>query len=307
MSGGVNPGGIGGGASPGVGKGGVGSALAVYGRMIKISHSIFAMPFALASAVLAARAAPMDTASAWRTLALIVVCMVLARSFAMGVNRIVDREFDARNPRTAIREIPSGQMRVGVARAITAVAGVLFVAASFALNPACGALSPVALVVVGGYSYAKRFTALVHLWLGVALGLAPVAAWLAVTGAVSIVSVVLAAAVATWVAGFDILYSLQDEEFDRGQGLRSIPVALGQVGALWVSGLLHVGTVALLASLPFLAPLGWAYWVGWALISGVLAYEHALVKPGDLSRIDKAFFDLNGYVSLVFFGAVLLA
>ncbi|MDP2312921.1 MAG: UbiA-like polyprenyltransferase [Pseudomonadota bacterium] len=281
----------------------IGSTIAVYGRMIKFSHSIFAMPFALASALLASRVTPV----AWSTFGLIVVCMVLARSFAMGVNRIVDRHFDAKNPRTAIREIPSGQMGLGAARAITAVAAILFVVTAAVLNPVCGALSPVALVIVGGYSYAKRFTALVHLWLGVALGLAPVAAWIAVTGTVSWVAVVLAAAVMTWVAGFDILYSLQDEDFDRGQGLRSVPVALGQVGALWVSGGLHVVTVGLLASLPFLVPLGWAYWLGWALITGVLAYEHSLVKPGDLSRIDKAFFDLNGYVSLLFFWAVYFA
>ncbi|MFN7142610.1 MAG: UbiA-like polyprenyltransferase, partial [Myxococcota bacterium] len=206
--------------------------IAVYGRMIKFSHSIFAMPFALAAAVLAAREVPVT----WSTIALIVACMVLARSCAMGFNRIVDRHFDARNPRTAIREIPSGQMSVGTAKAITAAAAVLFVALSFLLNPLCGWLSPVALFVVCGYSYAKRFTALVHLWLGVALGIAPVAAWIAVTGTVSMAAVVLALAVMTWVAGFDILYSLQDEEFDRGQGLNSIPVALGQVGALWVSG-----------------------------------------------------------------------
>jgi 4-hydroxybenzoate polyprenyltransferase len=279
------------------------NAVATYGRMIKFSHSIFAMPFALAAAVLAGR----QVGFRWETLGLIVVCMVLARSCAMGFNRIVDRHFDAQNPRTAIREIPSGQMTVTTAKGITAAAAVLFVAASFALNPLCGWLSPVALGVVCGYSYAKRFTALVHLWLGVALGIAPVAAWIAVTGGVTAVPIVLAFAVMTWVAGFDILYSLQDEEFDRGQGLRSIPVALGQVGSLWVSGLLHVVTAGLLAALPALVPLGWVYWVGWALITGVLAYEHSLVKPGDLSKIDKAFFDLNGYVSLVFFGAILLA
>ncbi len=282
----------------------VGSAIAVYGRMIKFSHTIFAMPFALASAVLAARTHPVE----WRTVALIVICMVLARSCAMGFNRIVDRHFDAKNPRTAVREIPSGQMSVGTARLITAAAAILFVLCASLLNPLTAWLSPVALIVVCGYSYAKRFTALVHLWLGVALGLAPVAAWMAVTGTGSWASTALGFAVMTWVAGFDILYSLQDEEFDRGQGLRSIPVALGQVGALWVSGLLHVATVGLLAAVPFLAaPVGWAYWVGWVLITAVLAYEHSLVKPGDLSRIDKAFFDLNGYVSLVFFGAVLLA
>jgi 4-hydroxybenzoate polyprenyltransferase len=280
-----------------------GSVIAVYGRMIKFSHSVFALPFALASAVIAARSHPVG----WQTGVLIVICMVLARSCAMGFNRIVDRHFDAQNPRTAVREIPSGQMSVASAKAITAAAAILFVACAVALNPLCGALSPVALAVVCGYSYAKRFTALVHLWLGVALGIAPVAAWIAVAGAPSAVAWVLALAVMTWVAGFDILYSLQDEDFDRGQGLRSIPVALGQVGAMWVSGGLHVLTVGLLASLPFLVALSWPYWVGWVVIAGVLGYEHNLVRPGDLSRIDKAFFDLNGYVSLVFFAAVLLA
>jgi len=282
---------------------GVIQSVATYGRMIKFSHSIFAMPFALAATVIAGREVGVTPAQ----IGLIVACMVFARSFAMGVNRIVDRHFDAKNPRTAIREIPSGQISLGAARAITALAAVLFVAAAFLLNPLCGALSPVALLVVGGYSYAKRFTALVHLWLGVALGLAPVAAWIALTGTVGAVPLVLAGAVATWVAGFDILYSLQDEDFDRGQGLRSIPVALGRVGAMWVSGLLHVLTVGLLAALPSLAPLAWPYWVGWVLITGVLAYEHWLVRPSDLSRIDKAFFDLNGYVSLLFFAAVLVA
>lgn len=279
------------------------NVIVTYGRMIKFSHSIFAMPFALASAVLASRA----TQLSWTTIGLIVVCMVAARSCAMGFNRIVDRHIDAQNPRTAIREIPAGKMTVGAAKAITGAAAVLFIGASYLLNPLCFYLSPVALFVVCGYSYAKRFTALVHLWLGAALGIAPVAAWIAVTGTVSPAAVVLAVAVLTWVAGFDILYSLQDETFDRSQRLHSIPVALGQVGAMWVSGVLHIGTVALLAALPFLVTLSWPYWVGWALITGVLTYEHWLVRPGDLSRIDKAFFDLNGYVSLVFFGAVLLA
>jgi 4-hydroxybenzoate polyprenyltransferase len=233
--------------------------------------------------------------------------MVAARSCAMGFNRIVDREFDAKNPRTAIRELPSGQMSVQAAVALTSLAAVLFVGLSFLLNPLCGWLCPVALAVVCGYSYAKRFTALVHLWLGVALGLAPVAVWIGLTGTVGAPALVLAAAVLTWVAGFDILYSLQDEEFDRSSRLHSIPQALGQVGAMWVSGLLHVGTVGLLAALPALTPLGWPYWAGWAVITGVLAYEHWLVRPGDLSKIDKAFFDLNGYVSLLFLGAVLLA
>lgn len=278
------------------------SVIATYGRMIKFSHSIFAMPFALASAVLAAR----TTTVAWWQWALIVVCMVAARSAAMGTNRIVDRHIDAKNPRTAIREIPAGQISVGAATAFTVAAMGLFVGAAAALHPLTGMLSPVALFVVCGYSFAKRFTALVHLWLGVALGLAPVAAWIALTGGLGAIPLVLGFAVLSWVAGFDILYSLQDEDFDRSQRLHSIPVALGQVGAMWVSAGLHLGTVGLLASLPFLTPLGPVYWAGWAVITGVLAYEHHLVRPGDLSKIDKAFFDLNGYVSLVFFAAVLL-
>ena len=271
-----------------------------YGRMIKFSHSIFAMPFALSAAVLASRTHPVSAVQ----VALIIGCMVTARSCAMGVNRIVDRSFDAKNPRTAIRELPSGQISLNTARGLALFAAVTFILLARVLNPLCGALSPVALVIICGYSYAKRFTALVHLWLGVALGIAPVAAWIAITGTVAPVALVLAGAVATWVAGFDILYSLQDEGFDRGEGLHSIPVALGQRGAMIASGLLHVVTVALLAAVPAFVPLGWGYWAGFALISGVLAYEHAIVKPGDLSRIDKAFFDLNGYVSLLFFAGV---
>lgn len=276
------------------------SAIATYGRMIKFSHSIFAMPFALSAAVLASRSAPITATQ----IGLIVACMVAARSCAMGFNRIVDRQFDARNPRTAIREIPSGQISLGAATAITGLAGALFVALAFLLNPLCGWLSPVALGIVCGYSYAKRFTALVHLWLGVALGLAPVAVWIALTGTVAPLALLLAGAVATWVAGFDILYSLQDESFDRGQGLHSVPVALGERGAMVVSALLHVVTVGLLAAVPSFATLGWGYWLGFAAITGVLTYEHWIVRPGDLSRIDKAFFDLNGYVSLIFFAGV---
>ena len=279
------------------------NALLTYGRMIKFSHSIFAMPFALASALLASRETPLSPAK-W---VLIVGCMVSARSAAMGFNRLVDRRFDANNPRTAIREIPSGQISVAAARAFIGISALVFIVASFALHPICGYLSPVALAVVCGYSYAKRFTALVHLWLGVALGLAPIAAWIAVTGTVSPAALALAVAVATWVAGFDILYSLQDEDFDRHSGLHSIPAKLGRIGALWVSGGLHVITVSALGGLPFLTPLSWPYWLGLATISGVLAYEHYLVRPNDISRIDKAFFDLNGYVSLLFFAAVWLA
>lgn len=277
--------------------------LLAFGRMIKFSHSIFAMPFALASGLLATQTH--DTT--WQQWALIVLCMVTARSAAMGFNRIVDRHIDAKNPRTAIREIPSGQIPLAAAVTFTATAAAIFVIAATLLHPLCGWLSPVALLIVCGYSLGKRFTSLVHLWLGGALGLAPIAAWIAITGGVTATPLILSFAVATWVAGFDILYSLQDEEFDKSAGLRSIPAAIGQGMAMNVSSLLHILTVLALAALPFVEPLRWPYWVGLVAIAGVLGYEHHLVKPGDLSKIDKAFFDLNGYISLGFFVAVLAA
>ncbi len=277
--------------------------LLAFGRMVKFSHSIFALPFALASGVLAARA----HSTTWDQWVLIVVCMVCARSAAMGFNRIVDRDVDARNPRTAIRELPSGQVSLRAAIAFTTLAAVSFVVSASVLHPLCGWLSPVALLIVCGYSLGKRFTSLVHLWLGAALGLAPIAAWIAITGGIALTPVLLAFAVATWVAGFDILYSLQDEAFDKAAGLRSIPAAIGQAMAMKVSSMLHVLTVLALAALPLLEPLRWPYWVGLVAIAMVLAYEHHLVKPGDISKIDKAFFDLNGYISLGFLAAVAAA
>lgn len=277
--------------------------LLAFGRMVKFSHSIFALPFALASGVLAARA----HSTTWDQWVLIVVCMVCARSAAMGFNRIVDRDVDARNPRTAIRELPSGQVSLRAAIAFTTLAAVSFVVSASVLHPLCGWLSPVALLIVCGYSLGKRFTSLVHLWLGAALGLAPIAAWIAITGGIALTPILLAFAVATWVAGFDILYSLQDEAFDKAAGLRSIPAAIGQAMAMKVSSMLHVLTVLALAALPLLEPLRWPYWVGLVAIAMVLAYEHHLVKPGDISKIDKAFFDLNGYISLGFLAAVAAA
>ncbi len=278
------------------------SVIATFGRMVKFSHSIFALPFALAAGVLAARTHPVSI----RQWGLIVVCMVLARTAAMGFNRLVDVRFDGRNPRTAIRELPSGQISPRAAWFLTGGSALAFIGCAAALHPLCGRLAPVALIVVCGYSYGKRFTPFVHAWLGIALGLAPVAVWIAVTGVVEAPAVILGCAVATWVAGFDILYSLQDEAFDRAEGLHSVPVAIGRVGALWVSGGLHMATICLLAGLPLRISLGVFYWAGWLCISGVLAWEHWIVRPDDLSRIDKAFFDLNGYVSLLFLGSVLL-
>lgn len=279
------------------------NALVTYSRMIKLSHSIFALPFALAAAWLASHQVDVTGLQ----LALIVACMVSARSSAMGFNRIVDRDIDAANPRTAGRELPTGQIGLGAAVAFTVGSAAIFVACAALLGPLVLALSPVALAVVWGYSWTKRFTALCHLFLGLALALAPTGVWIALTGGYGPEPLLLSAAVGTWVAGFDIIYSCQDADFDRDHGLRSIPAALGTRGALWLSVALHATTVACLAALPAFAPLGPAYWVGAVLIGAVLAYEHWIVRPDDLSRVNKAFFDLNGYVSLLFLVFVLLA
>jgi 4-hydroxybenzoate polyprenyltransferase len=268
--------------------------------MIKLSHSVFSMPFALAAALIAWREVPFQVSD----LAWILVCLVTARASAMGFNRLIDAPFDARNPRTAIREIPSGQISRGAAWAFTLGSAVLFVAASAALSTAALALSPVALAVVWGYSWTKRFTALCHAVLGVALALAPTGVWVALTDSYGAVPALLSLAVGTWVAGFDIIYSCQDADFDRANGLYSVPATLGLRGALTLSAALHVATVACLVALPWVVPMAWPWWVGVAVIGGVLAYEHTLVSPTDLSRVDKAFFDLNGYVSLLFLAFV---
>lgn len=279
------------------------SALTTYSRMIKLSHSIFALPFALASGLIAAH----QVSVAPQQWALLVACMVFARSSAMGFNRVVDRDIDAINPRTATREIPAGEISVPAAWAFTLGSAALFVACSALLGRTTLLLSPVAIALVWGYSLTKRFTWLCHLVLGAALGLAPTAVWIALTDSYAAAPLVLSLAVLSWVAGFDILYACQDAEFDRSAGLSSIPSRFGLAGAMRISTALHVGTVALLAALPQFAPLHAVYYLGVALIAGVLAWEHAIVRPDDLSRLDKAFFDLNGYISLVFLGAVWLA
>ena len=279
------------------------SPLVVYSKMIKLPHSIFAMPFALAAAVLASRQVQVTATQ----IALVMFCMVTARSSAMGFNRIIDRDIDAKNPRTASREIPSGAISLRAAWTLTLVSAALFVVSSGALGTLTLALSPVALIVVWGYSLTKRWTALCHLVLGLALALAPTAVWIGLVGRFGEVPAVLSLAVATWVAGFDILYACQDAAFDREVGLYSMPSRLGIPWAMRVSALLHVITVGALLALPSVVALGLVYFVGVACIAAVLAYEHWIVRPDDLSRIDKAFFDLNGYVSLLFLGFVLFA
>lgn len=274
-----------------------------FARDIKLAHSVFALPFALAAAWLVSRQVEVG-GQQWLW---IVVAMVGARSSAMGFNRIVDRRIDAENPRTRDREIPAGRLSVAAAWGWTLAFTALFIVAAAMLHPLCLKLSPVALAVIWGYSLTKRWTALCHVVLGIGLGLAPVAVWIALTGTVEPAALLLGGAVASWVAGFDVLYSLQDRDFDASRGLHSIPVALGERGALWVSGLLHLLTVGLLGALPWTVPLSWPYTLGWGLITAVLVYEHAIVRPGDLSRLDRAFFAANGWISVGFLVAVVAA
>jgi 4-hydroxybenzoate polyprenyltransferase len=277
------------------------AAVATFGRMVKFSHSVFALPFALAAAAIAARDRGI---TAGRVLA-IVIAMVGARTAAMGWNRIVDRHIDAKNPRTARRELPAGQVSLGAAIALTLVSVVVFVAAAAWLGPLCLALSPVALVLVLGYSYTKRFTWLCHVVLGIAIAAGPGGAWIAVTGGVAAPALWLMGAVATWIGGFDVLYSLADRDFDAREGLHSIPARFGVAGALAISGALHVLTVVCLVALAPAAGLGLPYLVGVVVVTAILVWEHAILRPSDLSRLDMAFFNLNGYVSVAFFVATL--
>lgn len=273
-----------------------------WGRMIRFSHSIFALPFALTSAVLAAGDRIRPEQVLW-----ILVAMIGARSAAMGVNRLADQEWDARNPRTAARELPSGVVGRGEAWGLVAVSGAALVLAAAMLNPLCLALSPVALIVVFGYSYTKRFTSLSHLVLGLALAIAPVGAWIALRGSFAAVPLVLGVAVMAWVAGFDTIYACQDVDFDRREGLHSLPARLGIASALVAARALHVTSVALLASLYWLTPLHPVYLAGVAGVAALLVYEHSLVRHDDLSRVDVAFFTVNGWVSVGYFGVTLAA
>jgi 4-hydroxybenzoate polyprenyltransferase len=266
--------------------------------MIKFEHTLFALPFALTAMILAAEGWPSRGVFGW-----ILVAMVGARSAAMAFNRLADRRLDAENPRTAGRALPSGEVTVAfVATFVVASVGV-FLLAAWQLNRLTLQLAPVALLVLLGYSYTKRFTALSHLVLGLCLAGAPAGAWIAVRGEISATPLLLGAAVLLWVAGFDILYALQDREFDLRRGLHSIPARFGERGALWISGLLHAGTLGLLALLPraYEPGLGAAFWVGWTGCLALLAYQHWVVRPGDLSRLNAAFFTANGILAVWLF------
>jgi 4-hydroxybenzoate polyprenyltransferase len=269
--------------------------LALYLSFVRFSHSVFALPFALAGAILAARETPMTL----RTAAWIVVAMVAARSAAMGFNRLVDARFDALNPRTANRELPRGVIGGRQAALFVAVASLVFIYASSQLNPICFALSPVALAIVFWYSIAKRYTTWTQLFLGLAMAVAPVGGWLAAGGRAGWEPWLLALAIGMWVGGFDVLYACQDIDFDRAHGLRSIPARFGVPAALQISRLMHVVAIAALMALGWVTPLGWLYSGGVALVALLLIYEQSLVRADDLSQVKRAF-DLNGYVGVLY-------
>ncbi|HEY1023364.1 MAG TPA: UbiA-like polyprenyltransferase [Flavisolibacter sp.] len=297
-----------------------------YLSLIKFSHTIFAMPFALIGFFLALRTYFSNEAfigtGQWnlnKTIGwgwekpvfddvspfiikflLVLICMITARSAAMAFNRYLDRKWDAMNPRTAIREIPKGIITPQNALVFTIVSCLLFIAATFFINPICFYLSPVALAVVLGYSYTKRFTPLCHLVLGLGLSLAPIGAYLAVTGVFHWLPILFSLAVIFWVSGFDIIYALQDEEFDRFNQLYSIPAWLGKAKALRVSEILHLFSAAAVVAAGKLGAFGWLYWVGVLVFGGMLLYQHSIVKPNDLRRVNLAFMTANGIASVVF-------
>ncbi len=271
-------------------------------EMIKFEHSVFALPFALTGALLAARyAGPAPAWPTWRQVAWILVAMVGARSAAMTLNRIVDLRYDRENPRTKTRALATGELSLGFAWVFTLAASALLVGAAWRLNPLALKLSPVVLGVLFFYSYTKRFTSWSHMVLGFCLGMSPGAAWIAVSGSLDARMWILCAGVTLWVAGFDVLYACQDVEFDKRAGLFSIPKTFGIARALLAARVMHVGTVVLLSWLAWSFGLPWPAWMGVAVVALLLGYEHSLVKAHDLSRLDAAFFAVNGYISVLFF------
>jgi 4-hydroxybenzoate polyprenyltransferase len=302
-----------------------------YLSLIKFSHTIFAMPFAMIGFFLPASrlikfylkdsrdvpdfpVEPVNTTWIMRfdykcpgnfselflRLGLIILCMVFARSAAMAFNRYLDRSFDAKNPRTAVREIPSGVISADSAFGFTVVSCMLFFVSTFFINKICFYLSPIALLVILGYSYTKRFTPLCHLILGLGLSLAPIGAYLAVTGFFHLLPILFSIAVLFWVSGFDIIYALQDEEFDKSQKLYSIPAWLGKAKALRVSEFLHLLSATAIIIAGYYGNFGWLYWIGVAVFVGMLGYQHSIVKPHDLKRVNLAFMTANGIASVVF-------
>ena len=272
-----------------------------FASLVKLEHTVFALPFAYVGMLLALNGVP--SASDWL---LVTLAMVGARTLAMGLNRLIDAEIDARSPRTATRELPAGTLTPTQVLALCAVALAVFLAAVFQLDPLVRWLWPIPVALFVVYPYLKRVTWLCHFWLGASLGLAPVGAWAAVTGELPWQAWIVGAAVALWVAGFDLFYSLFDADHDRREGLESWAVRFGERGVFSGARAQHLGTVGLLAVAGAGLDVGLAYWLGVAAVAGLLAYEHLLVRPGDLRRLDAAFFTVNGVISVVFFGFVLL-
>ena len=279
------------------------AGLATYLSFIRFSHSVFALPFALTGALLAWRTAPFE----WRQIVWVIVAMVSARSAAMGFNRLVDARMDALNPRTAAREIPTGALSRREATLFVIISSVIFIFAATQLNPLCGLLSPIALLIVFWYSIAKRYTSYTQAFLGLAMAVAPVGGWLAAGGPIGAPEPwLLGLAIGLWVGGFDILYACQDVEFDRAHGLNSIPVRFGVPRSLAISRAMHVATVACMAGLGVLVLLGPIYFGGVALVAALLAYEQSLVSADDLSQVKRAF-DLNGWVGILYFASTGIA
>jgi 4-hydroxybenzoate polyprenyltransferase len=272
---------------------------------IKFEHTVFALPFAYIAMILAAR----DGSGGWpegRTVLWVTAAMVGARTCAMATNRVVDRAMDAENPRTAARHLPRGLLRVGALKALAAGGAALLLVAAWRLNPLCLALAPLALVFLVGYSYTKRFTWTTHWILGFTDGIAAGGGWIAVRGELGAPALVLWLALTVWIAGFDILYACQDVAYDRAHGVHSMPARFGVPAALATARACHVLTAGALAWLGWLAALGPLYWVGWAAVVALLLYEHSLVAPDDLSRLDVAFFNVNGYIAVLVLAAVLV-
>ncbi len=296
------------------------SSIKKYLSLVKFSHTIFAMPFALIGFCLGVTSLPMSVIPSWHTIifppyslnhvvklfALVIVCMITARSAAMAFNRYLDSHFDAKNPRTAIREIPAGIISKESALRFVIINCIVFITATFFINRICFFLSPVALFVILFYSYTKRFTALCHLVLGVGLSLAPIGAYLAVAGAFALLPILFSFTVLFWVSGFDIIYALQDEEFDKANQLHSIPASLGKSKALRVSEILHLLSAICVVSAGVYGNFGWLYWIGIAVFIGMLIYQHSIVKPTDLSKVNIAFMTANGIASVLFAVFVLL-
>ena len=270
-------------------------------EMVKFSHTIFALPFAMASLLIASRGLPSP-----KLLILILAAMVALRNAAMSFNRYLDADIDAKNPRTASRHIPSGLFSKKFVLGFSLINALFFIAISYWINPLCFKLSPFAVIVVFLYSFTKRFTHWSHLVLGLALGISPIGAWMAAVQEISLPPIVLSIIVLFWVAGFDIIYATQDYEFDRKTGLHSLVVKLGIAKALWLSRLFHFITLGLLLLFGIFLHFGWPYYLSFVVITGLFVYEHLLVRPQDLSRVNAAFFNVNGFISLVFLTGVIL-